>query len=150
MLFVPVDIVHEITPHSPLWKVSAQDLITNRYSKGTLLNYNFETIIHIFRFEILAVVTGNCLKTGQPSQSQTSYLSKEILWGQRFTPCIEYDSNKGEFVINRKHFNNTVIHDTPLCCAKELNAFQNEFKKRRASFDMANILSDFDSTADLT
>lgn len=78
------------------------------------------------RFEIIAVVTGHCIKTGISSQTQTSYLNKEILWGQRFTPYIEYDSFKSEFMLNKQNFNETVTYDIPLCSAEKLSHLQKE------------------------
>lgn len=79
-----------------------------------------------FSFEILVVLKGDSVSTGQPSQSQSSYISREILWGHRFNPCIEISDNGAQYVVNYKIFNKTSAFDTPLCSAKVLSAIENQ------------------------
>lgn len=66
------------------------------------------------------------MSLGQTSQSQASYVSREILWGQRFESCIEIAENKLQYYVNYNNFNRTVSFDTPLCSAKQLKEFQSE------------------------
>lgn len=82
--------------------------------------------MHNFSFEILVVLKGDSVSTGQPSQSQTSYICREILWGHRFSPCIEISSNGSQYIINYKLFNKTNVFDTPLCSANNLTSIQNQ------------------------
>ncbi|KAJ8924302.1 hypothetical protein NQ315_007095, partial [Exocentrus adspersus] len=116
MIFWPVEVVHEITPDSPLWSLSARDFTTHN-------------------FEVVVTLLGSSIQTGQLTRTQTSYLAKEIMWGYRFSPCLEYNSEKSEYVINRKVFNVTVSVDTPLCSASALSRLQLkvETSRRRKS-----------------
>ncbi|KAJ8965968.1 hypothetical protein NQ314_003816 [Rhamnusium bicolor] len=89
------------------------------------------------KFEIITRITGSSIQTGQLTRTQTSYLNKEIMWGHRFTPCLEYNETKSGYIVNRKAFNTTVPHDTPLCSAYMLHKLQKEFQisNRRNSLD---------------
>lgn len=109
MLFWPVEIVHEITLNSPLWNVSAGDLM-------------------IRKFEIIATITGSSIVTGQSSTSQTSYLStREVMWGCFYGSCMEYNSEHEAYEVVKKHFNRTVVFDSPLCSASHLSEIGREF-----------------------
>lgn len=68
----------------------------------------------------MIVLEGDSLTTGHPSQSQTSYTNKEILWGYRFRPCVEYDELAQKYIVNKKMFNETVKYEIPECSAREL------------------------------
>lgn len=68
----------------------------------------------------MAIISGCSTQTGQPSRSQTSYLSKEILWGYRFEDCLEFNPVKGEYYVNNKNFNETREFDAPLCSPQML------------------------------
>ena len=54
-----------IDEDSPLWQIGPQDLPKAR-------------------FEIILILEGIIEATGNTTQARTSYLSDEILWGQRF------------------------------------------------------------------
>ncbi|XP_050308128.1 inward rectifier potassium channel irk-1-like [Anthonomus grandis grandis] len=101
MPFWPIEIVHVITASSPLWEISAEELMTTK-------------------LEIILVISGSSVKTGQPTKSQCSYLNKEIMWGCQFGRCLEYDPNKQEYLVNKKLFHQTVPQEVPLCSAKVL------------------------------
>lgn len=94
-------------------------------------------LLQISSFEIVIVILGSSIQTGQLTRTQTSYLSKEILWGYRFSRCLEYNVQKLEYVINRKAFDGTVPIDTPLCSASTLHNLQMEIRlnHRRKSLD---------------
>lgn len=47
-------------------------------------------------------------KTGQLTKSQTSYLNKEVLWGHKFSNCLEYSEEDSKYIINPKLLNATV------------------------------------------
>ncbi|XP_030766865.1 inward rectifier potassium channel 2-like [Sitophilus oryzae] len=124
MLFWPIDVVHEINCKSPLWQVSARDLMTNK-------------------LEIVVVVSGSSVKTGQSTKSQTSYLNKEIMWGYRFAPCLEHNAAKKEYVVNKRLFNTTVPQEVPLCSAKVLDSLQKHINERRSlNVDLLNGQTD--------
>ncbi|CAG9767980.1 unnamed protein product [Ceutorhynchus assimilis] len=122
MLFWPVDVVYKITEDSPLWTISANEMMTKR-------------------LEILVVVSGSSVKTGQSTKSQTSYLNNEIMWGYQFSPCLEYkNDSKIKYVVNKKLFNSTIPQEVPLCSAKVLADFQKQISKdARKSLELACV-----------
>ncbi|KAJ8962842.1 hypothetical protein NQ318_001242 [Aromia moschata] len=100
LLIWPVEVVHRITKDSPLWDLSAKDLILKK-------------------FEIVVVMDGTSLTTASMSRTTTSYLSREIKWGYRFTSCTEYDREKSKYDVNHSLFNKMQETDTPLCSGKK-------------------------------
>ncbi|KAK5649067.1 hypothetical protein RI129_003959 [Pyrocoelia pectoralis] len=101
ILLWPLEIVHKITPTSPFWDLSAKDLIMKR-------------------FELLVTVHGSSLTTAQSSMARASYVSKEILWGHRFKPCIKYNYERHGYYVDSTKFQVTEEALTPLCSAKRL------------------------------
>ncbi|XP_055704231.1 ATP-sensitive inward rectifier potassium channel 8-like [Phlebotomus papatasi] len=100
-LFLPHDVSHPITEGSPLYGYSAADLLQAN-------------------FEILVTLTGSSKATGQITQTRTSYLPSEILWGYRFKNIVHYDHGLETYVIESDKFNSVTRVDTPLCSAKYL------------------------------
>jgi potassium inwardly-rectifying channel subfamily J, other len=98
----PLVVCHKIDENSPLYNVSASDLI------------------HHERFEIVVILEGTVESTGQTTQARSSYLPSEILWGHRFEPVVSYNKEKQGYEIDYSKFNSTNTVDTPLCSAKEL------------------------------
>lgn len=74
----------------------------------------------------MIVLEGDSLITGHPSQSQTSYTNKEILWGCRFRPCVEYDEVAQKYIVNKRMFNEIVKHEIPECSAHDAQFARNE------------------------
>ncbi|XP_055689603.1 ATP-sensitive inward rectifier potassium channel 8-like [Lutzomyia longipalpis] len=100
-LYLPQIVCHTITEESPLFG----------YSKAELMAADFE---------ILVTLTGNSKATGQTSQSRTSFLPREILWGYRFVNIIHYDQNLEAYTIDSQQFDGVYRVDTPLCSARRL------------------------------
>uniref|UniRef100_A0A1B0GIE3 Putative inward rectifier potassium channel n=1 Tax=Lutzomyia longipalpis TaxID=7200 RepID=A0A1B0GIE3_LUTLO len=100
-LYLPQIVCHAITEDSPLFGYSAAQLMTAD-------------------FEILVTLTGNSKATGQTSQSRTSFLPREILWGYRFVNIIHYDQNLEAYTIDSQQFDGVYRVDTPLCSARRL------------------------------
>ncbi|XP_077266721.1 ATP-sensitive inward rectifier potassium channel 12-like isoform X1 [Temnothorax americanus] len=98
----PTTIVHKIDRYSPLYKVSASDMLRER-------------------FEIVVILEGVIESTGMTTQARSSYLPSEILWGHRFQPIITFRKETGEYEVNYSLFNNTYEVDTPLCSAADLD-----------------------------
>lgn len=69
---------------------------------------------------------GTSSSTSRPSKTITSYLSREILWGHRFVPCIQWDRDKRSYVVKRSAFNKTEEVVTPLCSAQRLQEVYDE------------------------
>uniref|UniRef100_A0A7G3ANU7 Putative inward rectifier potassium channel n=1 Tax=Lutzomyia longipalpis TaxID=7200 RepID=A0A7G3ANU7_LUTLO len=100
-LYLPQIVCHAITEDSPLFGYSAAQLMAAD-------------------FEILVTLTGNSKATGQTSQSRTSFLPREILWGYRFVNIIHYDQNLEAYTIDSQQFDGVYRVDTPLCSARRL------------------------------
>ncbi|XP_063981372.1 ATP-sensitive inward rectifier potassium channel 12-like isoform X3 [Diachasmimorpha longicaudata] len=98
----PTTIVHKIDEHSPLYHLSASDMLKER-------------------FEIIVMLEGVIESTGMTTQARSSYLPTEILWGHRFSHIITFKKETGEYEVNYNLFNNTYEVDTPLCSAAELD-----------------------------
>lgn len=97
-LVSPLVICHVIDKNSPLYELSAFEL----------QNENIEVIV---------VLEGVVETTGITTQARTSYLSEEILWGQRFVPTVSEDD--GIYAVDYSKFGNTTKVPTPLCSAKD-------------------------------
>lgn len=66
MFFIwPLIVCHKINENSPLYNMSASDLIQQE------------------RFEIVVILEGTVESTGQTAQARSSFLACEILWGHR-------------------------------------------------------------------
>jgi potassium inwardly-rectifying channel subfamily J, other len=98
----PMIVCHRINENSPLFNISASDLIQQE------------------RFEIVVILEGTVESTGQTTQARSSYLASEILWGHRFEPVVTYNKEKQGYEIDYSKFNAAVQVDTPLCSAREL------------------------------
>lgn len=103
ILFIwPTTIVHKIDEQSPLYHISASDMLRER-------------------FEIVVILEGVIESTGMTTQARSSYLPSEILWGHRFEHIITFKKETGEYEVNYTLFNNTYEVDTPLCSAADLD-----------------------------
>lgn len=103
-LIWPKVVVHKIDSSSPLYNLSAADLINER-------------------FEIVVILEGTTESTGQTTQARSSYLPPEILWGHRFEPLVSYNKERLSYQVDYSLFHNTYQVDTPLCSAQELQTF---------------------------
>ncbi|KAG7468404.1 hypothetical protein MATL_G00142580 [Megalops atlanticus] len=99
-LVSPLIISHVIDKNSPLYELSPTDL-------------QHEDM------EIIVVLEGVVETTGITTQARTSYLSEEILWGQRFVPTVCEED--GMYSVDYSKFGNTVKVPTPTCSAKKLD-----------------------------
>ncbi|CAG9824633.1 unnamed protein product [Phaedon cochleariae] len=98
----PTTIVHKIDSKSPLYNMSANNLLRER-------------------FEIVVILEGVIESTGMTTQARSSYLPSEILWGHRFQSLITFKKDSGEYEVDYALFNDTIEVDTPLCSARELD-----------------------------
>lgn len=103
-LLWPTVVIHEINKTSPLYTMSAEELLKDK-------------------FELMVILEGTTESTGQSFQAKTSYLSHEILWGHRFEQIIAYNKETDEFLVDFGKFNNTNEVETPLCSAKNFDEF---------------------------
>lgn len=100
----PMTIVHRIDSNSPLYNMSAEDMLSEK-------------------FEVVVILEGTIESTGQTTQARSSYLPQEILWGHRFEPMVMYSKERQGYQVNYSLFNNTQQIDTPLCSGRELSEF---------------------------
>ncbi|XP_049869048.1 G protein-activated inward rectifier potassium channel 3-like isoform X2 [Pectinophora gossypiella] len=102
MFIWPMTIVHKINEKSPLYNLSASDMLRER-------------------FEIVVMLEGVIESTGMTTQARSSFLPSEILWGHRFETMVSFRKDTGEYEVDYTCFNNTYEVDTPLCSAKQLD-----------------------------
>lgn len=113
----PMVIIHHINEASPLYNMSASDMLQDK-------------------FEIVVILEGTVESTGQSTQARSSYLNMEILWGYRFDPIVGYNKDRQGYEIDYSKFNETTQVDTPLCSAKELA----EFYRAQEDYRMTGII----------
>lgn len=111
LLFVwPTTIVHKIDMNSPIFEMSAKDMLKTR-------------------FEIVVVLEGIMEATGTTIQARTSYTPYEILWGHRFQEVVCFNRITGDYDVDYAFFDETVEVDTPLCSARKLEEIGMIFKE---------------------
>lgn len=99
-LVSPLIICHVIDQGSPLYDLSASEL-------------QHEDV------EVIVVLEGVVETTGITTQARTSYVSEEILWGQRFVPTVSEE--EGMYAVDYSKFGNTMRVPTPFCSARKLD-----------------------------
>ncbi|CAG9568453.1 unnamed protein product [Danaus chrysippus] len=100
-LLWPVTLVHEIDEQSPLYRMTPKNI--NEYS-----------------FEITISLKGASSSMGTFTQSQSSYLPREVVWGHRFLSVVKYDSRRQKYVIDHSKLDTTEPVETPYCSAYDL------------------------------
>ncbi|XP_022212546.1 G protein-activated inward rectifier potassium channel 3 isoform X3 [Drosophila obscura] len=114
MFIWPTTIVHKIDRNSPLYMLSASDMLKER-------------------FEVVVMLEGVIESTGMTTQARSSYLPSEVLWGHRFVNVVSFRKETGEYEVDYTLFNNTYDVDTPLCSAKQLDELKSEYSKSAKS-----------------
>ncbi|KAH8381520.1 hypothetical protein KR093_007438 [Drosophila rubida] len=114
MFIWPTTIVHKIDRNSPLYMLSASDMLKER-------------------FEVVVMLEGVIESTGMTTQARSSYLPSEILWGHRFVNVVSFRKETGEYEVDYTLFNNTYDVDTPLCSAKQLEELKSEYNRSTKS-----------------
>ena len=110
----PMVVIHKINADSPLYNMSASDMIQDK-------------------FEIVVLLEGTMESTGQSTQARSSYLNTEILWGHRFDTVVTFNKDRQGYEIDYSKFNETLQVDTPLCSGRELAEFykiQEDYKNQ--------------------
>ncbi|UYV78233.1 irk-2 [Cordylochernes scorpioides] len=104
-LLWPSTVVHIIDSRSPLYNMSAEDMVREKY-------------------EILVLLEGTIESTGSSFQARTSYLPADVLWGHRFEQVVSFQRETGEHVIDYSKFDRTVEVETVQCSAREFQEYQ--------------------------
>nr|QPF20441.1 inward rectifier potassium channel 3B [Chilo suppressalis] len=100
-LLWPVTLVHIIDENSPFYTFTPEHISSQSY-------------------EITLTLKGASASMGTFTQSQTSYLPKEVIWGHRFPPVVKYDQRKQKYVIDHKKLDATEPVETPCYSACQL------------------------------
>ncbi|CAH0715147.1 unnamed protein product, partial [Brenthis ino] len=100
-LLWPVTLVHEINAASPFYRLTPKTIGECSY-------------------EVTISLKGASASMGTFTQSQTSYLPKEVVWGHRFPPVVKYDTHKQKYVIDHSKLDTIEPVHTPFCSAYEL------------------------------
>ncbi|XP_013793756.1 inward rectifier potassium channel 2-like [Limulus polyphemus] len=117
LLSWPVVVVHEINQDSPLYTMSADDFLKDK-------------------FEIVAILEGISESTDQSFQARTSFLSNEILWGHRFEQLLTYRKDTSDFLVDFGKFNNTYEVKIPLCSAQHFYGFQKSYSLDHGNYNL--------------
>ncbi|CAI9608116.1 unnamed protein product [Staurois parvus] len=99
-LVSPLIICHIIDKRSPLYDISASDLLSQD-------------------LEAIVILEGVVETTGITTQARTSYIPEEILWGHRFVSIVSEE--EGVYSVDYSKFGNTAKVATPRCSARELD-----------------------------
>ncbi|KAK2714687.1 ATP-sensitive inward rectifier potassium channel 12-like isoform X3 [Artemia franciscana] len=101
----PITIVHIVNSASPLYNLSAADILKEK-------------------FEIVIILEGTVESTSMTTQARSSYIPTEILWGHRFQNMVSFRKDTATHNIDYSLFDSTYEVDTPLCSARELDEFK--------------------------
>uniref|UniRef100_A0A1I8MUE3 Inward rectifier potassium channel n=1 Tax=Musca domestica TaxID=7370 RepID=A0A1I8MUE3_MUSDO len=63
------------------------------------------------QFELYVSIVGVSPATAQVTEARTSYIPREIFWGQRFVNIIKYDSQNERYEVDYSNFNTTISVD---------------------------------------
>ncbi|KAJ9581211.1 hypothetical protein L9F63_023611, partial [Diploptera punctata] len=130
----PTTIVHKIDPSSPLYVLSASEMIRERFEIVVILEVLFcqQPVIFI-AVNVIVCCSGVIESTGMTTQARSSYLPSEVLWGHRFEPLVAFKKETGEYEVDYSLFNNTYEVDTPLCSAKALDELRGMQQQQQAA-----------------
>ncbi|CAG9860059.1 unnamed protein product [Phyllotreta striolata] len=107
----PVTVMHKINEDSPLYRYSSSDILNKK-------------------FEIVLMLDGTIESTGQGTNAITSYLSNEILWGQKFEKMIGYNKKLESFEVDFKCFDSVKTAYTPSCSPAEFDECKKDFYEK--------------------
>ena len=99
----PMILKHRINESSPLWNMDFDEVLAHT-------------------FEIIVIMEGTIEATGELCQARTSFTSKDIQWGFRFSNMVDFDGQSGYWEANFKAFNSVVPTPTPKCSGKDVAA----------------------------
>lgn len=98
-LWWPTTIIHVIDESSPFWSMSPQTLKESR-------------------FEVILVLEGSIASTSLSFQARTSYLPREIDWGQRFQPMFKTRDPVAKYEVDFRYYGK----ETPAPCTPRMSA----------------------------
>ncbi|EDW90316.1 ATP-sensitive inward rectifier potassium channel 11 [Drosophila yakuba] len=93
-----------------------------------LFQFTTAKLFNTAQFELYVSIVGTSPATAQMTEAKTSYLPREIFWGQRFVNIIHYDAQYERYVVDYENFNRTISVDMPMMQPKN-DHFKLEYKK---------------------
>lgn len=94
-LFIfPTFASHRIDKDSPFYNWGPKDILNSK-------------------FELLVTLEGVVEPTGNSTQSRSSYLPNEILWGHHYENMVNYSKKRGTYVVDCSNLNAVVPDETP-------------------------------------
>ncbi|KAL7741609.1 hypothetical protein ACLKA6_019378 [Drosophila palustris] len=66
------------------------------------------------QFELYVTIVGTSPTTAQMTEAKTSFVPREIFWGQRFVNIIHYDASNERYIVDYENFNTTISVDMPV------------------------------------
>lgn len=79
-----------------------------------LFQFTTAKLFNAAQFELYVSIVGTSPATAQMTEAKTSYLPREIFWGQRFVNIIHYDAQNERYVVDYENFNRTISVDMPM------------------------------------
>ncbi|KPU73101.1 uncharacterized protein Dana_GF14817, isoform B [Drosophila ananassae] len=79
-----------------------------------LFQFTTAKLFNAAQFELYVSIVGTSPATAQMTEAKTSYLPREIYWGQRFVNIIHYDAQNERYVVDYENFNRTISVDMPM------------------------------------
>ncbi|XP_060522349.1 ATP-sensitive inward rectifier potassium channel 1-like [Cylas formicarius] len=100
VLLWPMTAYHVIDQDSPLFKMSAVDMLREE-------------------FEIVVILSATVESTGASAEAKSSYLSNEILWGRNFVSVVSFDAELDSYEVDWSCFDRTASVETPRTSAAD-------------------------------
>ncbi|XP_068145747.1 ATP-sensitive inward rectifier potassium channel 11 [Drosophila tropicalis] len=72
------------------------------------------------QFELYVSIVGTSPATAQMTEAKTSFVPREIFWGQRFVNIIHYDALQEHYIVDYENFNTTISVDMPMKIAQQI------------------------------
>ncbi|KAH8278057.1 hypothetical protein KR026_007420 [Drosophila bipectinata] len=79
-----------------------------------LFQFTTAKLFNAAQFELYVSIVGTSPATAQMTEAKTSYLPREIFWGQRFVNIIHYDAQNERYLVDYENFNRTISVDMPM------------------------------------
>ncbi|XP_017033891.1 inward rectifier potassium channel irk-1 [Drosophila kikkawai] len=94
-----------------------------------LYQYTNAKLFNAAQFELYVSIVGTSPATAQMTEAKTSYLPREIFWGQRFVNIIHYDAQNERYFVDYENFNRTISVDMPIKLATTNDQLKLEYRK---------------------
>jgi len=92
------------------------DIVCHVIDETSPLNhFNNAKQLNATQFELYVTIVGTSPTTAQMTEAKTSYVPREIFWGQRFINIIHYDATNERYIVDYENFNTTISVRIPTC-----------------------------------